>query len=360
MRICFIIPKAYTFFNRNVREIIGGSEAAFYHIARQLATYRDIQVSFIVADYGQAEEERSEGIRLIRSFKFGDNFFRQVFDFLRAVRRSRADIFVQRTLTPMSGPLAVLFKLMRKKFIYMIACDHEVDGRYERSYAGPVSAFLSLLVFRYAALVIAQNDIQREYLRRWHVRSPAILKSGITVKDFDKHDNGTVLWVHRSVQHKRPFILLEMARKHPSIKFIMISSGDDDKNPFHKKVADGAREIPNVTFIDYVPFRDIDDYFRQARVFVNTSSMEGFPFAFIQAMAAKTPIVSLEINPDNVLDTCACGIPCKGVRAMMEQKIIEVCSDDALFRRMSDNAFRCIRQEHDVVLVTRAFIELIK
>jgi len=360
-RICFISLKAYTLFRKEVPEIIGGSQAAFYFLASEIVkNCPDAEISFIVADYGQAEIEVVSGIRIIRSCGLQDSGLRKIARLIRAIIIANADTYVYRTLIPMAGPLALFVKMLGKKFVYMVACDHEVDGRYEHSYASPLSAFFAHLVFSQAQCVIVQHSVQHEFLaRRWGRNAP-ILKSGIVINDFDKKDDGSILWVARSIPTKRPFMFFALAKHNPSIRFIMISAGFDDKNKFHAEVAERARAVPNLKFINYVHFNDIFRYYQNARVFVNTSSMEGLPFSFVQAMAAKTPIVSLEIDPDNMFDIEECGFCCKGDVKMLERKVLELYNDQGLFRKMSDNAFRAARNNHDTVSITESFLDIIK
>jgi hypothetical protein len=72
-KVCFIAPKAYPLFNRNVKEIFGGAEMDLYLLSTELAKDKDFAVNFITADYGQAHTEKIEGIRLIKSVNFNKN-----------------------------------------------------------------------------------------------------------------------------------------------------------------------------------------------------------------------------------------------------------------------------------------------
>ena len=70
IRICFIAPKAYSLFNPDVKELLGGAEVDLYFLATELAKDENFAVSFITADYGQEKTETIEGVRIIKSVDF--------------------------------------------------------------------------------------------------------------------------------------------------------------------------------------------------------------------------------------------------------------------------------------------------
>jgi len=358
-KICFICPKAYTLFNKDIREVIGGSIAALYFLSKELVTRADMDISFIVADYGQSVKEIYSNIKIYRSFRFRAPVLNRVLDVAGALKKSASDIYVHRALTSFSGVMAILCRLMGKKFIYMLACDHEIDGRYEDQ-AGPIASFFSNLVFKYANLVIVQNSKQRKILLDRKSKNIKTLKSAMYIRTLEKKDDGFILWVCRSVPHKRPDILLDIARRRPDKRFVMISAGIKERNRFHRELLSKVEGIPNVEFKGYVPFDEMHTYFERARVFVSTSSMEGFPFAFIQAAAAKTPIVSLSINPDGFLEKYKCGFFCDDNINILEQRIDDLCADDVLFTRMSANAFKYVKENHSIDKVAEQFYNMVR
>ena len=51
-----------------------------------------------------------------------------------------------------------------------------------------------------------------------------------------------------------------------------------------------------------------NEWFRQAKMLVNPPVAEGWPNTFLQAGAAKTPVLSSQVNPDNYIIKYACGL----------------------------------------------------
>ncbi len=65
-------------------------------------------------------------------------------------------------------------------------------------------------------------------------------------------------------------------------------------------VAAAAARLPNVTMLGPVRYADTGALFDRAKVFLNTSSIEGFPNTFLQAWIRGVPVVSF-FDPDGLV-----------------------------------------------------------
>ena len=108
------------------------------------------------------------------------------------------------------------------------------------------------------------------------------------------------------------------------------------------------KKIENLEFIEYVPFDEIDEYFQKAKIFVNTSIKEGFPNTFIQAAKNKTPIISLNVNPDNFLNEYNCGFCSNDDFGEMNKILNKVLNDDDLYKQISENVCNYAKGNHDI------------
>lgn len=347
--ICFVLPKAYPLFNKNCNEIFGGAEVQMYLLAREFAKNKSLDVNVIVADYGQEPSEKYDGITIIKSFKFSDSSLIKNVKFLISFMRANADIYIQRTLDPASGIIAILCKLLRKQFVYMVAHDGEVDGGYERN-NGIVNALLANVAFKCADAAIVQNTNQKDILYTRKGRDSFLIKSGYSITDPSGASKGDhVLWVGRSEQWKRPELFIKLAERNRDLRFKMICPrAYKDYKDNYSLLKQRTECVENLEFIEYVPFNEIDQYFQKAKVFVNTSTQEGFPNTFIQAAKNGTPIISLDVNPDNILDKYNCGFFCDGDLDEMDKRLGQLLNDNNLYERMSDNAYRYAKENHDI------------
>ncbi|MHC4740197.1 MAG: glycosyltransferase [Planctomycetota bacterium] len=133
----------------------------------------------------------------------------------------------------------------------------------------------------------------------------------------------------------------------------MICQKATDDNRYDDFV-EQAKQIKNLQFIPTVPFHDIDSYFQKAKVFVNTSDSEGFPNTFIQACKCSTPILSLNVNPDEFLDKYNCGISCDGNWDKLLDSLKALLKEER-YTELGKNARKYAEQNHDIVKIVEQY-----
>ncbi len=319
VRVCFVAPKSYPLFNPRAESVFGGAEVDLYYLGTELAKDERFEVSFVVADYGQAAEETLERCRLIRSVDFGRGAMGGAWRVWRALKRADADVYMIETASA-GVPLAGLFcRLHGRAFVYRTAHRIDCDGTYLRQH--PVVGRLYRRALRSAAIVYAQNDSDLEPLDRTIGVRAGVIPNGHRLGTRPSEaDRTTVLWVARSEPFKRPRVFLHLARSMPDVHFTMVCQEASGDKGYESLVAE-AEGLPNLRFVRRVPFGEVGEYFRRAKVFVNTSVAEGFPNTFIQACGAATPILSLAVNPDGFLDRFGCGVCCGDDVARLEASL---------------------------------------
>jgi glycosyltransferase involved in cell wall biosynthesis len=342
--VCFIAPKAYPLFNPTVNEPFGGAPVDLYFLATELARDSAFAVSFIVADYGQAEEEIRAGVRLIKSFAFRDGPVRSTRRVWEALKRADADIYFHKSITAGTALIAWFCRRHGRKFIYRTASSRECDGTDVR--ARPLLGLTFKWALHHANAVSTQTESDAQSLRATLGVDSVVIRNGWRIPPLVIQPRDTILWAGRTMNVKRPERFVELARQMPDLHFTMIcqhATGDDRYEQF---VAE-ARQVQNLTFLEHVPFSEIGAYFQRARVLVNTSDSEGFPNTFIQACIAATPILSLNVNPDGFLDRFDCGRCAGGDGERFTQILRELC-EPGLAARLGDHGRRYAEQYHNV------------
>lgn len=347
VKICFIAPKAYQLFNPKINGVVGGAEVQLSLIAREFAKDKNLDIHFIVADFDQNDIETHDNIQVWRSFAFNDNIIKRAYRFFRIFRKVNADVYIQRTLTFASGLMALYCKIFRKKFIYMVSHDREADGTH-KTYKNPINKLLIKLIWKFADTIIVQNKYQQKILTENGLKNIALIKSGYHIMEDDFSEKESILWVGRSADWKRPELFLELAKEFPNEQFVMICNPATGFEDLFDKISNQAQTIENLTFINHVPFEEIDTYFKKAKVFISTSAQEGFANTFIQAAKNKTPIISMNANPDNFLELYQCGHFCDEKFNLMKDHLKELLYDQTAHQRMSYNAFRYAKKNHNI------------
>jgi len=144
---------------------------------------------------------------------------------------------------------------------------------------------------------------------------------------------------------KRPSLILEAVQQLPMYSFLMIVTPEHHAD--FERLAQAAQAFPNLTLLSRVPFAEVEKYFAQAKLFVNTSSFEGFPNTFLQAGKYGVPIVSLKVDPNGIISRHGSGLLCYNDPAALVTSIQRMMTEPDLYQGASENILNYLRQYHD-------------
>lgn len=377
IKICFIDWFAYALFNPKSDIVFGGAQIQLYLISQELAKEKAFNISFLTDNQKNNQQDQFGKIKVyqfVRSPKtpgiygrFLNLLYRlpalgYIHFFIRLLtqlRKINAQVYVQRAASAETGLIAIVAKLLGKKFIFMVAHQQDVNGDFIKK--NGLKGRLYLLGLKLANQIICQTKEQQAQLRKGLKRKSSVISSGYPI---GKPGNLTqlkkqgVLWVARAESWKNPELFINLAKKFPQEKFTMICPPAESNPNYFKIVKKKANEIPNLTFIDKVPFNKIDESFAKAKVFVSTSLNEGFPNTFIQAAKNKTPIISFKVNPDKIIDKYQIGFCAEGDERQMIILLKELLKSNQLWQRLATNAYNYARQCHDIKKTVRQYQKL--
>jgi len=351
MKICFISRSAYPLFNQNCKATFGGAEVDFYLIATELAKDSRFDVNFIVGDFGQKEKEIYANVKLYKSYKFDEKKFIQMKKLVEVMRKVDADVYFQEGASGGTGVISMFCKFNKKVFVYRTASDIDCDGTFIKK--KKLEGRLYLYGLKNADIVITQNIKNKKQLIQNHNLKSIIIKNATEIPSFKKNKKEYTLWVGRSEKLKQPNLFLEIASLFPDEKFLMISPKANYNNV--EGLEKNARRIKNLKFIRNVPFSKIDNYFKNAKIFVNTSEYEGFPNTFVQATKFGVPILSLNVNPDNFINKYECGFYAKRDFEKLKKSLHKFFADKYLRNKLSRNAYIYSKKNHDIKSISSQY-----
>jgi len=352
-KICFIQTYAYPLFKKN-NSIHGGSEIQLYLIAKKIADDKDYSVSFIVGDYGNKNIEKINNISIYKSFnpKENDNIIKKLFHaykYYKLFKKINADIYFTSSANSNVGLVSYYCKRNKKKHIHRTAHQMDVDGSYidKKGLIGRIYKYGLI----HSDLIITQNEEHKILLKQNHDIESVVVKNGFDFNSVLKNNSIKnrihILWVARYEKWKRPQAFLELAECFPDYNFIMICpAGQEDDN--YKDFIEQTKKIDNLKFIKKVNYYDIQGYFDKAVIFVNTSTYEGFPNTFIHAGIAGTPILSLNVNPDNFINKYNCGYFCNDDFKQLKDNLAKLLKNKKDWKEKSNNIFIYTKENHDI------------
>src|SRR6185503_16129673 len=302
MHVCFVAPYAWPVLSRDPAiKVVGGAEVQQAILARLLvrAGYR---VSMICCDYGQPSPVEVDGVTVHKAFPpdAGVPLLRflhpRLTSMWRAMREVDADVYYQRSSAVWTGVVSAFCRWHGKGSIYAGASDRDfVVGEEQIKFARDRWIYRRGLATVDA--IVAQNKAQVEPCRTYHGREAVLIPSCYELpRSSEKRQKDLVLWVGTIHDQKRPEILLELARRMPQRRFVMIGGpspkGERFRPGYYEGIRDQAARLPNVEFTGFLPLAEVEPWFDRARVLVCTSLFEGMPNVFLQAWARGVPIIS--------------------------------------------------------------------
>jgi glycosyltransferase involved in cell wall biosynthesis len=370
LKICFVMFGAYPLFNPSVNKTFGGAEVELYNLATYMAGLDHIQVDFIVGDYGQSDIENYQNIKLIKVKYMNLNEYRSLiykilryFHLFRTLLMQPSQIYITKTASELLGWLVLFEKIIkRKKVIFRLGSDKDADiGFWKNSRK---EYYLYQLGLKHCNLIYTQSKDQERMLRERYGIGSCVVKNVFHINNEEIHGiKQYILWVSRCEPLKRPLFFIEMAKNLPNEKFVMIMPHVNKRESLQhesiqritREVEKAACELSNLEYLEYVPFDQIQNYYNQAKLFVNTSEYEGFPNSFIQACMGGTGILSLQVNPDRFLTEYDLGHCCQDNMGEAIDFIREL-NDDQI-EKMGRHAVEYVMQNHDISTVGKIYVD---
>jgi glycosyltransferase involved in cell wall biosynthesis len=348
------------------RPYYGGAEVKQVIIGAELAKL-GYNVTFVTYKEKTEEEEMHDGIRIIPTVLSSNTVTRitKIKKIWKCLIKANSDIYVHSSGSP--GILPVFCLLKRKKFVLLISNDRNIlFPNLNKSipllkYTALVIA-LSLDIY-FADYIVVQSDYQKEIIEKKFRKKCVVIKNPIALyqipieKAPDKRTN--IIWVAGLRRTKQPDIFLKLAERLPQYKFILIGARDAGETDVYEHILSGIQRIPNINYIGFIPHDEMAEVYGNARILVNTSSVEGFPNTFLEAWQHQVPVVSLNVDPDEIICTKNLGYHSRTFEKMVLD-IENIMKDDVLFLEFGKNGKSYIESNHSVDEIINKYVELIK
>jgi len=317
----------------------GGAELQVTLLAKALALKgHDI----VIIDPSSNESfVTKEGIKLINIPGWNDGlrgirfFFRRIPALRKTLLDQNADYYYVRTRSYLHLVPYLVSKKLKSKFIVAMASDLDTlsfPKKFKYSY-GPKFNLYQLLT------LYIPNDIVFNYLLKKAdyivIQHSGQMLSTNKIKGkqcvypniFDHTDiapvntpaNNYFVHVGSLTILKGSDKLYELAQKIDKKNTIVVAGIPKDSKS--KKIYAKLKNIENVILKGVVDHSEAIKLIANAIALINTSEYEGFPNIFLEAWATGIPVISLKVNPGNVIKKYCLGICCEGDLEKMKTSI---------------------------------------
>jgi glycosyltransferase involved in cell wall biosynthesis len=365
MRICLVSLRALPALSEEHKhERLGGEEVQHAQLAAALVRLGH-DVRLVVADFGQRDGAVYEGVTTLKAFKESAGLPGLRFIYPRwtglwsAIARADADVYYYSCAGMILGMLAMFCAQRNRRLVFRVARDDDcdidkVELRFRRD-----RWLYQYGLNRTDAVLVQTVTQQRDLLKNFGLPSTVagmlvarpLTSASPTAKDVD------VLWVANLRKVKRPDRLLELARAMPNVGFHMAGAQVPGEEGLYRHIEAEARTLPNLTFHGGVPYMDIGRLFDRARVFANTSELEGFPNTYLQAWVRGIPVVTT-FDPDGLVKSERLGSSHTSVPEMI-QGLQEMLHSESVYGAARRAALEFMEQRFGDKTVLEPYLDAI-
>ena len=351
MKIVFVDDIIYGY--ASGAPVVGGAERQQWLLARALAA-TGWSVTVGVREALEARERCTiDGVEFLGIGR--DHICRAWYRFLSL---EQPDWWYWRCADPLWGCAVEIAKLVGVRTIFAAAVDEHVQPRralFRRRRWWPLYAWgLS----RTDRIFVQHTGQLAELVPRWRPKAyivPSIAGEMAAVKPHSERAK-YVAWVAMLRQPKRPDVLIEIARKAPTIRFVVCGGPTLHASPpgYDKWIVEALQAQPNIEFLGKVTPQKALQIIADAAMLLSTSDREGFPNTFLQAWLSGTPVISLKIDPNRIIERQELGtVPGNVERATAD--IIALMGSPQRRDKIAFHARRYVAEAHSEATVTAVF-----
>lgn len=312
----------------------GGAELQSYQIANYLKEEYDIHFASVSDKVKRLEKVTYENItiwlipkkKLCRRIFNHDQFLN--YKYIKYIFEEIHPNYVyQRCVGFNTWTCAKLKKHFKYRFILHVANDQDVQpAKWGSPYSliYKIEKFLVRRTIKFADKIFVQNKFQQLGCENFFNRNDSQLVynfSSIESHPIHKDSHRFVIcWVAniKPIKNPKAYTRIVQAFSNDS-RFIFFMIGTPPKEKDMKFIKETEKQNKNFHFLGAIPNEKVNEYLRSAHILINTSDNEGFSNVFVQALFRGCAVVSLNANPDNILNEYKIGFCANGE----EQKIID-------------------------------------
>ena len=340
MRLCIVSP-----FQEG-----GGAEYQIQLLIDALLRQHRIQIFHLV--HHVSSIARPDGYRIVPIGKATRTpLLGYVMDFVplyRALCQIQPQVIYQRVGCGYTGVCALYARRRRARLIWHVSHDTDVMPRSLDTGRNLLRRRLEKwsieLGIHWADRIVVQTQHQRDLLSRHYGRQDAEVIANFHAdaqEQLTKTMAPTVVWIANLKPWKRPEVFVRLASRvgeRTGAQFIMM--GEAPSGPKHSPWLESLQRsiatTPALRFLGRQTQEQVNELLARAWVLVNTSLHEGFPNIFIQAWLRDTVVVSLDVDPDHILERESIGM-----HAGSEERLAE-----SVHRLLTDHSLRASYAKH--------------
>jgi glycosyltransferase involved in cell wall biosynthesis len=159
--------------------------------------------------------------------------------------------------------------------------------------------------------VFAQHEGQKQIMQKRGIKSvvfPNLIDLAL-IPPVDNPGHDYFLYVGWIDKRKGFSDFYKLVKNSPEHAFKVIGPPRDDEGLYYYEK---LRPLKNVTLLGKLDHSETLQYIASSKALISTSQMEGFPNIFIEAWASGIPVLSLKVDPGNIIKKERLGVTANG------------------------------------------------
>ena len=311
-RICIVNPFEHG----------GGAEYQIEQLIDALVRSDEYEIHYLTHFVDERERNRTYQVSRIGNGgpipRFG--YLMEAWSLYRKLRDIDPCIIYQRVACAYTGICAFYSRRHATPLLWHVAHDTEVTPQSLDKARNVVRLRLEKWAVecgaKHATRIVVQTRHQAHLLQKNYARAADAVVRNFhppAAETLDKSGPLTVIWIANLKPWKQPEVFVRLANSLSScseVRFVMVgapapTSGNER---WRQALMRGIQNTPNLQYVGQKGHAEVNELLARAHIFVNTSVHEGFPNTFIQAWLRDVVVVSLQVDPDHLLDRRGVGI----------------------------------------------------
>ena len=338
---------------------VGGAERQQWYVAQSLAS-AGWEVIVGLLGPAKADGEMIDNVRFVRLPVYRGLLapVKRFVALYRLLRAEAPDWFYWRCAGYLFGPAVAIARLASVKVVFAAAFDTDVQPRRALTERRALWPFYAWGLSRCERIFVQHSGQLHELPEKLRTKA-AIVRNIIDLPHGVKRHvdrEPYVAWVGMLRQPKRPDLLLEIAKRAQHLRFKVCGGITDHRTPegYGTSVAEGLAQLPNVEYLGQVAPSAASEVIANAAVLLCTSDSEGFPNTFLEAWAHGTSVVSLRVDPDQILTRFRLGCLSLNIEKAVDD-LRRLVDSNQQREEISDRARAYVNKHHRIELVSTVF-----
>jgi len=334
----------------HMHELMGGSEYQAWIIATGLVD-RSHEVSYLAVNSQQESIELKDRILVYKIPRKNYTGNRNRQRLIKEALSKSIDIVYVRGFYEVAS---VLPYCRAHKIPLICGISSRMDCMPFLWHPNPIRIFWHLYCFwllRMASVIVCQTREQVLRLRHYFKHEAFhIIPNGhpLPRKQYSNTNKcPIVLWVNNIKKWKRPEYYVSLAAQLTDVDVDFVMAGKLPTRRYGRAFRNIIEKAPQrFRYVGEIDIEEVNKFLGYSALYVNTSKPEGFPNTFIQAWLRGVPTVSLQFDPDGIIESQGIGRCSKNYEQMVRD-VKDLLLNEPLRFEMGRRASRYASEYHN-------------